>query len=165
MPDPHSENPRLAAIYDPLEADRRDPDLYTGIVAEVGARRVLDVGCGTGTLCCALAGRGLSVVGLDPAAASLDVARGKPGAERVRWVLGEVAALPRLRVDLVTMTGKRRQVFLTDGAALVPDSTLRFRSREETECSPGEAGFVVEDVRDAPDRPGLELVVARSVPP
>ena len=36
-----------------------------------------------------LAQRGLTVIGLDPAKASLDVARGKPGSESVRWVQGE----------------------------------------------------------------------------
>lgn len=238
MADAHYEDPRLAAIYDAVESDRRDLDLYRGLVTETGARRVLDIGCGTGTLCCLLAMRGLDVVGLDPAAASLAVARRKPGADRVRWIHGEVAALPPLQVDLVTMTGNVAQVFLTeeawaetlaaahaalrpggrlafetreperrewrewtpehsrieiagfeaaetwaevthvaepfvsfrqhyvfasDGAELVSDSTLRFRSRDETELSLGRADFVVEDVRDAPDRPGSELVfLARS---
>jgi hypothetical protein len=41
---------------------------------------------------------------------------------------------------------------------------LRFRSRDEIELSLCGAQFVVEDVRDAPDRPGRELVfVARSI--
>jgi hypothetical protein len=49
-----------------------------------------------------------------------------------------------------------------DGAELTSDSTLRFRSREELEDSLAAAGFAVEDVRDAPDRPGREFVfVAR----
>jgi 2-polyprenyl-3-methyl-5-hydroxy-6-metoxy-1,4-benzoquinol methylase len=38
---------------------------------------VLDVGCGTGCLAVLLAERGLSVVGLDPAEASLEVAASK----------------------------------------------------------------------------------------
>ena len=46
-----------------------------------------------------------------------------------------------------------------DGAALVSDSTLRFRERNEVEQDLAEAGLVVEEIRDAPDRPGLELVV------
>jgi hypothetical protein len=53
-------------------------------------------------------------------------------------------------------------VFEDDGAELTSHSTLRFRSREELEDSLAAAGFSVEDVRDAPDRPGREFVfVAR----
>jgi hypothetical protein len=49
-------------------------------------------------------------------------------------------------------------VFEADGSVETSDSTLRFRSPPEIASSLGEAGFAVEDVRDAPDRPGRELV-------
>jgi hypothetical protein len=53
-------------------------------------------------------------------------------------------------------------VFEADGSILTSDSTLRFRRRDEITVSLMSAGFVLEDVRDAPDRPGRELVfVAR----
>ena len=65
---------RLAAIYDWLEGERGHPDTYLAIVDEFEARAVIDVGCGTGTLACLLAERGLDVVGVDPAPASLEVA-------------------------------------------------------------------------------------------
>lgn len=226
---------RLAEVYDPLDPDRSDLDAYAEIVEELGARSVLDVGCGTGTFACLLARRGMTVTGLDPAFASLEVARRKPGADRVRWLCGEVSSLPPLQMDAATMTGNVAQVFLSDeewssvleavGAALRPagslvfevrdparqawkewtrdesfrrveldgighiqtwleltdvrlpfvsfrwtfefeadgtvltsDSTLRFRSRSEIEASLQAAGFLVQAVRDAPDRPGRELV-------
>jgi SAM-dependent methyltransferase len=229
------EEPRLAAIYDPLDPDRPDLDVYAALVDEFGARRVLDIGCGTGTLACLLAGRGIDVVAVDPAAASLEVARAKQGAERVRWVHGDATALPALQIDLATMTGNVAQVFVTDeewastlahvqaalrpggrvafetrdparqawlqwnrersyartsvpdvgeveawvevtdvrdglvsfrsvfvfaqdGAVMTSDSTLRFRSKDEVVASLRENDFVLEDVRDAPDRPELEFV-------
>ena len=65
-------DPRLAVLYDVVDDDRSDLDMYVDIVAELGASSVLDVGCGTGTLACRLAQRGISVTGIDPAAASLD---------------------------------------------------------------------------------------------
>lgn len=45
-----------------------------------------------------------------------------------------------------------------DGQTLTSDSTLRFREREEVEADLISAGFAVDDVRDAPDRPGKEFV-------
>ena len=242
MVDAHYTEPRLAALYDPLDQDRSDLEVYAAMAAESGARSVLDIGCGTGTFACLLASRGFSVTGLDPAQASLDIARVKPFADRVRWVHGPVAALPSLQVDLVTMTGNVAQVFLSDdewsavlgaarmalrpggrlvfetrdparqawlewdrphsyiqavlpgiggvetwedltevsgefvsfrstcvfesdGAVLTSDSTLRFRSRDAVRDSLVAAGFTVDEVRDAPDRPGREFVfVARRMP-
>jgi 2-polyprenyl-3-methyl-5-hydroxy-6-metoxy-1,4-benzoquinol methylase len=62
------------------------------------AHTVVDIGCGTGSLVVRLAGLGLRAVGVDPAAASLDVARAKPGAERVTWVDGDATAVAELRL-------------------------------------------------------------------
>src|SRR5215210_7153629 len=103
-------HPRVAAIYDALDSDRSDLEVYVAIAAELGATRVLDVGCGTGTFALLLAGRGFEVTAVDPACASLDVARRKPGAERVRWIDGDATRLPPLQVDLATMTGNVAQV-------------------------------------------------------
>jgi SAM-dependent methyltransferase len=233
------EYPRLAAIYDALDADRSDLDVYVAIADELGARRVLDVGCGTGTFALLLADRGLEAIGVDPAQASLDVARAKPGSKRVRWIYGDATALPPLDVDLATMTANVAQaivdeadwdgtlrgiydalrpggylVFETrdptarawedwtrdasysvtdvggvgpveswheltdvslplvsfrstcvfpDGEVLTSDSTLRFRERDEVQTDLSRHGYTVDEVRDAPDRPGRELVfLARS---
>jgi len=227
--------PRLAALYDPLDPDRRDLDAYLAMAEEFHATSVLDVGCGTGTFACALARRGKAVVGVDPAAASLEVARRKLGANAVHWVHGDATALPQLQVDLATMTGNVAQVFVddqdwdvtlaslhtalrpggrlvfetrhparqawrtwtredsyrqvdipgvgvvetwaeltavalplvsfqttfvfaADGAVVTSQSTLRFRERDEVVMSLAKAHFGVVDVRDAPDRPDLEMV-------
>jgi SAM-dependent methyltransferase len=130
--------PRLARIYDRWEGDRVDLPHYLAIATELGAGSVLDVGCGTGNWACMLAGHGFEVVGVDPAAASLDVARAKPGAELVRWIHGDVTDLPALAVDLATMTGNVSNVFLTQQewlatlggvrAALRPGGCLVFES-------------------------------------
>lgn len=137
--DPIFSDLRGAALYDPLDPDRSDLDHYAALLDELGARSVLDVGCGTGTFALLLAGRGLAVTGVDPAAASLAVARAKPGAERMRWVHGRVADALPLQVDAATMTGNVAQVFLTDtgwaatlrgcAAALRPGGHLVFETR------------------------------------
>ena len=140
MVDAHYTEPRLAALYDPLDQDRSDLEVYAAMAAEFGARSVLDIGCGTGTLACVLATLGLEVTGLDPAAASLDIARAKPGGDRVRWVHGGLTALPPLQVDLAVMTGNVAQVFLGDDewrlvlggvySALRPGGRLVFETRD-----------------------------------
>jgi len=106
------EHPRLAAIYDALDPDRSDLEAYVDIADELNADSVVDVGCGTGTFALLLAGRGLEVTGVDPAAGSLAVARAKPGAERVRWVHGDATSLPPLQVDLATMTANVAQAIV-----------------------------------------------------
>ena len=55
------------------------------------------------------------------------------------------------------MSNRWTTVFHDDGATIVSDSTLRFRTREAIEESLRVAGFR-SDVRDAPDRPGKEWV-------
>ncbi|TYB52990.1 class I SAM-dependent methyltransferase [Nonomuraea sp. PA05] len=235
MADAIFEHARLAGVYDPLDPDRSDLDAYAAIAGELGARRVLDVGCGTGTLALLLSARGIEVTGVDPAAASLDVARAKPGGERVHWIHGYATDVPPLRADLATITGNAAQavvepeswratldavhaalrpgghlvfetrdparrawlgwnrqetyqaveipgvgrveqwhdlldvsgplvtfrttvVFASDGEALTSHSTLRFREREEVEADLAASGYVLREVRDAPDRPGMEFV-------
>jgi SAM-dependent methyltransferase len=236
VPDPIFADQRLANLYDVLGDDKRhDLDAYIEIVSELQATTVLDAGCGTGTLACQLAQRGVTVFGLDPAAASLVVARRKAGASKVTWIHAQAANAPELAVDLALMTGNVAQVFVTDaqwretlvamqcavrvdgwlvfetrdpairgwerwtreetyrevalqggetvttwtelvdvegplvsfrhvfqfssdGLEVASLSTLRFRTRAEITAQLLQAGFRTHDVRDAPDRPGLEFV-------
>jgi SAM-dependent methyltransferase len=53
-------------------------------------------------------------------------------------------------------------VFPSDGAVITSDSTLRFRGRDELAFSLQRTGFTVDEVRDAPDRPGREFVFIAS---
>lgn len=125
MPEAAFVDPRLAALYDPLDPDRSDLVPYLDLAAELGARRVIDVGCGTGTFALLLAARGLDVVGLDPAPGMLAVARAKPGADAVRWILGDATALPPMAADLATMTANVAQVFTDDAAWLATLAGVR----------------------------------------
>ena len=68
MPDRLFADRRLAGVYDPLDPDRSDLEVYAVIAVELGARTVLDLGCGTGTFAVMLGERGLDVTGVDPAA-------------------------------------------------------------------------------------------------
>ncbi|WP_247826515.1 class I SAM-dependent methyltransferase [Arthrobacter antioxidans] len=144
MPDAVFDHPRVARVYDPLDPDRSDLDTYLDLVDEFGATAVLDVGCGTGTFCSLLAGRGIQGLGVDPAGASVAVARTKAGADRTTWIVGtavDVAVDPahRRHFDLATMTANVAQVFLDDEewlatlrairACLRPGGRVAFESR------------------------------------
>ena len=114
MPDAIFAHPHLAAVYDAFDGDRADLDAYLAMADEFGARHVLDVGCGTGSLAIRLAAGGRQVTGVDPAGASLDVARAKPGAASITWLHGDATTLPALSADIAMMTGNVAQVFLDD---------------------------------------------------
>jgi SAM-dependent methyltransferase len=139
VPDAIFAHPRLAGVYDAFDGPRGDLAAYVGIAGELGADRVLDVGCGTGCLAIALAGTGRTVVGVDPAAASLEVAGSKDGSRAVTWIHGDAAQIPQVGADLALMTGNVAQVFLADedwarvlravGAALRPRGYLVFETR------------------------------------
>ena len=240
-PDAIFSHPRLAEIYDAFDEPRDDLPFYVALAAELDAGTVVDVGCGTGTLAVLLAQRGCEVVALDPAAASIAVARRKTYADQVTWIETGAASMPAGAADLVVMTGNVAQVFVTDaewrtvlraahqalrpgghlvfetrdptrrvweqwaarptartvavpsvgvvherievtavamplvslrhtyrfaadGSELVSDSTLRFRTRDEVEGSLAASGLGSVAVRDAPDRPGLELVFVAQRP-
>ncbi len=139
MPDPIFAHPRLAALYDAFDGDRDDLDAYLGIADELGADRVLDVGCGTGCLAILLADGGRTVMGVDPAEASLRIAGSKDRTGRITWIHGDATGVPAFAADLAVMTGNVAQVFLTDDdwtrtlrgihGALRPGGHLVFETR------------------------------------
>jgi ubiquinone/menaquinone biosynthesis C-methylase UbiE len=123
-------DPRTAEIYDVAHPLARDAEFYLSL-AGLQPSLVLDLGCGTGTLCCALAECGHKVTGVEPAAAMLAVARSKPYAERVEWVesSAQTYTTPQ-RFDLIVMTGHAFQLLLTDGETLAVLDTMRRHLKE-----------------------------------
>lgn len=116
---------QIAAIYEMANPLAEDGEFYLSL-AGTHSCSVLDLGCGTGTLCCSLAQRGHRVTGVDSAAAMLAVASSKPYAEHVEWV--EASAQDyrsQRRFDLVIMTGHAFQALLRDSDMLATLETMR----------------------------------------
>src|SRR4051794_300433 len=63
MPDAIFEDQRLVSIYDALDSDRQDLDVYAAMIDEFGSKTVIDLGCGTGLLARRLARSGVTVTG------------------------------------------------------------------------------------------------------
>jgi SAM-dependent methyltransferase len=131
-------DPRLVDLYDEDNPDGPDHDYYRGLADSVEARSVLDLGCGTGLLTVTFSQPGRSVVGVDPSAAMLDVARKRAHGSRVRWVHGDSRAIPGSGFDCAVMTGNVAQHIppsdwqrtLRDlHAAMRPGALLSFESR------------------------------------
>jgi SAM-dependent methyltransferase len=104
----------FAAAYDQLNAADDDYRYYAALAARLDAGRVVDLGCGTGSLGVLLATVGCEVVGVDPDQDMLDVARSRPGGERVTWRQGYADALDSDWADLAVMSGHVAQVFVDD---------------------------------------------------
>lgn len=128
----------LAQFYD-LDNGWADDLEYCRGLAE-GGRSVLDLGCGTGLFLSCLA-RDRRLVGVDPAAAMLEIARHRPSREHVTWIEADATAFRTdERFDLVVLTGHAFQVFLTEAdqravlatiaAHLAPDGRFIFDTRE-----------------------------------
>jgi SAM-dependent methyltransferase len=133
-------DPAVAALYDLLFGWTREDDYFVRKLAEESARDIADLGCGTGRLAIALAALGYRVTGADPAAASLSLARAKPGADAVVWLEGSAEMLPADSFDGAVMTGHVAQFMVTDDEfaaalaalhrALRPGGRLLFDSRD-----------------------------------
>ncbi|RQS15516.1 class I SAM-dependent methyltransferase [Burkholderia sp. Bp9002] len=118
------EDPDLASFYD---ADNDwSPSFDYCLTRAQGCASVLDLGCGTGVLSAAIAQAGCDAVwGVDPAVAMLEIARARPGGDRVNWVAadGRNVRVGR-RFDLVVLTGHAFQVFLTQADRLAVLQTV-----------------------------------------
>ncbi len=141
MVDAHYENPRLAEIYDLDSPWSIDREFYLSLAAAPAQhKKILDLGCGTGLLCNAYAGKNNDVTGVDPSPAMLAVARRKPYGKNVQWVQSAAQNYESdQRFDLIVMTGHAFQVLLDDADILAtfammrrhvkPDGIIVFESR------------------------------------
>jgi ubiquinone/menaquinone biosynthesis C-methylase UbiE len=102
-------DPRIIALYDEDNPDGPDHEYYRSLVATRDAKRVLDLGCGTGNLTVTLANTGRTVVGVDPSSAMIACARQRQRASEVTWVEGYSRDVPDVGFDVILMSGNVAQ--------------------------------------------------------
>lgn len=90
--DPYRDE-RFVELYDIDNAPGDDHAYYRALADAIGARKIIDLGCGTGLLTRALATPGRVVIGVDPSATMLTYARRQQGAETVTWIHGDATTL------------------------------------------------------------------------
>lgn len=136
--DPYGD-PDLVALYDLDNPDGIDHNFYRALANGLDARRIIDLGCGTGLLTRTLVRPGRAVTGIDPSATMLNWAKGQPGAETVIWIHGDASGMaPSGDVDLVICSGNTimhldheelNTALSRIRKALRPGGTLSFESR------------------------------------
>lgn len=102
-------DPRLIALYDDDNPDGPDHDHARALAEELGARTIVDLGCGTGQLAVSLARPGRTVIGVDPDFTAMEFARRRPGGEGVIWTDGDSTVMGDLAADLIVLTGNSVQ--------------------------------------------------------
>ncbi|QSB13870.1 class I SAM-dependent methyltransferase [Natronosporangium hydrolyticum] len=137
--DPYRDT-ELVELYDVDNPDGPDRAYYRALAGEIGAEKIIDLGCGTGLLTRSLCTPGRTVIGIDPSATMLDHARKQPGADAVSWILGDAAAIPPTGdADLAISTANAMMhvrpaalpaTLAALAAALRPGGTLSFESRQ-----------------------------------
>ena len=105
-------DPRLVELYDLDNPDGPDHDYFRALADQLGARTIVDLGCGTGLLTVTLARPGRRVFGVDPDATMVSFARRRAGGGDVEWVHGDSRAIGAVDADLVVMSGNVAQAIM-----------------------------------------------------
>lgn len=170
MPDAYYEDDRLAELYDRIE-QRLGPDEQFYLRLARDAERVLDIGCGTGTMLHHLRDTGHRgrLVGLDPAAGMIARARRRDDVDWVHGHLGDAGF--EAEFDLAYMTGHAFQVLLTDTdvtdllvavrRALAPGGRFAFETRDP--AARAWERWTPDDVREVVDGEGRTVRVWHDV--
>ncbi len=93
--------------------------------APLAGELVVDVGCGTGNAALLAAARGARVIGVDPAARLLEVARAEAAARELEatFVAGEAAAIPLPEASADAVVSVFGVIFAADAAAAAAELT------------------------------------------
>lgn len=129
----------IAIYYDQLNTWGKHDDFFMELLKLTQAKKVADLGCGTGRVTMEIAKAGYEVTAIDPNADAIHFAKNKASADLVTWIVGDSKDLKKEAYDAVIMTANVAQVFITDEswhtviqdayAALKPGGHLIFDTR------------------------------------
>ncbi|MDY0406132.1 class I SAM-dependent methyltransferase [Virgibacillus sp. 179-BFC.A HS] len=106
----------IPIVYDQINGWGKDDDFFLSLLKEINAKRIADLGCGTGRLTIHFAQKGYQITAIDPNQEAINSAKRKEFADKVTWIVGDSGDLKPEAYDVVIMTANVAQVFLTGGA-------------------------------------------------
>lgn len=104
----------IPIVNDQVNHWGKDDEFFLATLKKLNVATIADLGCGTGRLTTHFARDGYHITAIDPNEEAIEMARRKPNADRVHWVVGDSSNLQTNRYDAVVMTANVAQVFLTD---------------------------------------------------
>lgn len=104
----------IAYYYDRLHTWGKEDEYFMELLQLSKAKKIADLGCGTGRVTIELAKTGYEVTGIDPNEEAVHRAQSKEYAELVSWIIGDSKSLTINSYDAVIMTANVAQVFITE---------------------------------------------------
>lgn len=104
----------IAYYYDQLHTWGKEDEFFMELLQLTKAKKVADLGCGTGRVTIELAKAGYEVTGIDPNEEAVLRAQNKDNAQSVSWIIGDSQDLTSNSYDAVMMTANVAQVFISE---------------------------------------------------
>ncbi len=103
----------IPLVYDQINVWGKDDEFFLELLSKINAKKVADLGCGTGRLTIHFAKAGYQITAIDPNEEAIEQAKNKECPNEVSWIVGDSTSLQTNAYDAVIMTANVAQVFLT----------------------------------------------------
>lgn len=104
----------IPLVYDQINGWGKDDEFFLGLLNKTNAKKIADLGCGTGRLTTHFAKAGYRITAIDPNEEAIEYAKNKEYPDVVTWIVGDSTNLQTNAFDAVIMTANVAQVFLTE---------------------------------------------------
>ncbi|MEQ2527071.1 class I SAM-dependent methyltransferase [Bacillaceae bacterium CLA-AA-H227] len=104
----------IPLVYDQINHWGKDDEFFLVLLKKINAKKMADLGCGTGRLTSHFAKAGYHITAVDPNEEAIEYAKNKEYPGEVTWIVGDSSDLQTNAFDTVIMTANVAQVFLTD---------------------------------------------------